>query len=134
MHRCVDCNLTVALLLGIVVIQCHLGGQLHVQFFLEHSYCSKKTQLSAKGLIICQDCTVQIVLTLYRQLPNMSTSSAMHQKKVDAPVRILKTTTGLRIPQAMILAGFLKSNAANKIVRQAVRRCKQQLESNARRI
>jgi hypothetical protein len=67
----------------------------------------------------------------YRQLPNMSTNSAAHQKKVDAAVRILETNTGLRVPQAMILAGFLKSDAANKIVRQAVWRRKQQLESNA---
>jgi hypothetical protein len=61
----------------------------------------------------------------------MSTNSAACQKKVDAAVRILKTITGLRIQQAMILAGFLKSDAVNEIVRQVVRCCKQQLESNA---
>jgi hypothetical protein len=54
----------------------------------------------------------------------MSTNSAAHQKKVDAVVRILKTTTSLCVPQAMILAGFLKSDAANKIMHQAVRRRK----------
>jgi hypothetical protein len=62
----------------------------------------------------------------------MSTISAARQKRIDAAVCILNTTTGLRVPQAMILAGFSKSDTANKIVRQAVRRRKQQLENNAR--
>ncbi len=47
----------------------------------------------------------------------MLKNSAVHQKKVDAAVRILQNTTGVRIPQAMILAGFLKADTAIKIVR-----------------
>ena len=46
----------------------------------------------------------------------------MHQKKVDSAVRVLQTTTGVKVPWAMILAGFLKLDIANKIVRQQVRR------------
>ena len=47
---------------------------------------------------------------------------AVHQKKVDSAVRVLQTTTGVKVPWAMILAGFSKSDSADKIVRQQVRR------------
>jgi hypothetical protein len=48
---------------------------------------------------------------------------AAHQKKVDSAVRVLQTTTGVNVPMAiMILAGFSKSDIADKIVRQQVRR------------
>ena len=47
---------------------------------------------------------------------------AAHQKKVDSAVRVLQTTAGVKIPWAMILAGFLKSDSADEIVRQQVRR------------
>ena len=47
---------------------------------------------------------------------------AAHQKKVDSAVRVLQTTTGVKVPWAMILAGFSKSDSADKIVRQQVRR------------
>jgi hypothetical protein len=40
------------------------------------------------------------------QLPNMPKKSAAHQKKVDAAVQILETTTGVKVLQAMILAIF----------------------------
>ena len=46
---------------------------------------------------------------------------ATHQKKVDSAVRVLQTTTGVKVPWAMILAGFLKLDSADKIVRQQVR-------------
>ena len=36
----------------------------------------------------------------------MPKKSAVHQKKVDAAVQILNTTTGVNIPQAIIQAGF----------------------------
>jgi hypothetical protein len=52
----------------------------------------------------------------------MIRKSAAHQKKVDSAVRVLQTTTGVKVPWAMILAGFSKSDSANKIVRQQVRR------------
>jgi hypothetical protein len=42
----------------------------------------------------------------------MSKKGATHQKKVDAAVRILATTTGVKVLQAMILAGFLKAEIA----------------------
>jgi hypothetical protein len=45
---------------------------------------------------------------------------AAHQKKVDSAVRVLQTTTGVKVPWAMILAGFLKSDSADKIVHQQV--------------
>ena len=45
-----------------------------------------------------------------------------HQKKVDSAVLVLQTTTGVKVPWAMILAGFSKSDSADKIVRQQVRR------------
>ena len=47
---------------------------------------------------------------------------AAHQKKVDSAVRVLQTTTGVKVPWAMILAGFSKSDIANEMVRQQVRR------------
>ena len=47
---------------------------------------------------------------------------AAHQKKVDSAVRVLQTTTGVSVPMAMILAGFSKSDIADEIVRQQVRR------------
>ena len=47
---------------------------------------------------------------------------AAHQKKVYSAVRVLQTTTGVSVPMAMILAGFSKSDIADKIVRQQVRR------------
>ena len=36
----------------------------------------------------------------------MIKNSAAHKKKVNAAVQTLQTTTGVRVPQAMILAGF----------------------------
>ncbi len=50
----------------------------------------------------------------------MLKKSAMHQKKVDSAVRILQSTTGVRVPGAMILAGFSKSDSTSEIVRQHV--------------
>ncbi len=52
----------------------------------------------------------------------MLRKSAAHQKKVDSAVRVLETTTGIKVPWAMILAGFSKSDIANEIVCQQVRR------------
>jgi hypothetical protein len=46
----------------------------------------------------------------------MPKKSAAHQKKVDAAVRILDTTTGVNVPQAMILAGFLKQDITNETI------------------
>ena len=46
----------------------------------------------------------------------------MHQKRVNSAVRVLQTTTGVKVPWAMILAGFPKSDSADEIVRQQVRR------------
>ena len=60
----------------------------------------------------------------------MPKSSAAHEKKVNSAVRTLQTTTGLRVPQAMILAGFSKNDVANKNVRQMVRSCYQQTRIN----
>ena len=51
----------------------------------------------------------------------MPKKSATHQKKVDAAVRILDTTTGVNVPQAMILAGFLKQDITNQTVRRMTR-------------
>ena len=55
-------------------------------------------------------------------MPNMSMKSAAHLKKVDEAVRILGTTTGLKVPQAMILAGFPKKDTTNETVRRMIRR------------
>jgi hypothetical protein len=54
----------------------------------------------------------------------MLRKSAAHQKKVDSAIRVLQTTTGVKVPWAMILAvaEFLKSDSANEIVRQQVGR------------
>jgi hypothetical protein len=62
----------------------------------------------------------------------LSTNSAAHQKKVEYAVRILQTTTGVMVMQAMILAGFSKSDVASNTVRQAVRRRLQQKQSKGR--
>ncbi len=59
---------------------------------------------------------VEFILTPYIPLPNMSKKSAVHQKKVKSAMWILQTTTGVKVPQAMILAQFLKSDVANKTV------------------
>ena len=58
------------------------------------------------------------VSTLYTPYPNMLRKSAAHQKKVDSAVRVLQTTTGVKVPWAMILAGFSKSDSADEIVCQ----------------
>ena len=47
---------------------------------------------------------------------------AAHEKKVDSAIWVLQTTTGVSVPMAMILAGFSKSDIADEIVRQQVRR------------
>jgi hypothetical protein len=52
----------------------------------------------------------------------MPKKSAAHQKKVDAAVRILVTTTGVKVPQAMILAGFSKQDIANETIHRMIRR------------
>ncbi len=52
----------------------------------------------------------------------MPKKSAAHQKKVNAAMRILETTTGLKVPQAMILAGFSKGDIADEIVHRMIRR------------
>ena len=44
------------------------------------------------------------------------------------PSRTLQTTTGIHVPQAMILAGFFKKDVTNEIVCQMVRRCYQQAQ------
>jgi hypothetical protein len=51
----------------------------------------------------------------------MPKKSAAHQKKVNAAVRILDTTTGVNLPQAMILAGFLKQDIANETIHWMIR-------------
>jgi hypothetical protein len=51
----------------------------------------------------------------------MPKKSAVHQKKVDEAVRILNTTTGVNVPQAMILAGFPKKDTANETIRRMIR-------------
>ena len=50
----------------------------------------------------------------------MLRKSATHQKKVDLAIWVLQTTAGVKVPWAMILAGFLKLDIANEIVRQQV--------------
>ena len=41
-------------------------------------------------------------------------------KKVDEAARILGTTTGLNVPQAMILVGFPKKDTTNETVRRMI--------------
>ena len=59
----------------------------------------------------------------------MPKKSAAHQKKVDEAMRILNTTTGVIVPQAMILAGFPKKDIANETVRRMIRRRLEALEA-----
>ena len=56
----------------------------------------------------------------YSPLPNMPKKSAAHMNKVNEVVRILGITTGLNVPQAMILAGFLKKDTTNETVRRMI--------------
>jgi len=51
----------------------------------------------------------------------MPKKSAAHMNKVDEAVRILGITTGLNVPQAMILAGFSKKETTNETVRRMIR-------------
>ncbi len=62
----------------------------------------------------------------------MPKKGAAHQKKVNAAVRILKTTIGLKVPHAMILAGFSKGDIADKIVRWMIH-CRLQAKQVAHR-
>jgi hypothetical protein len=50
----------------------------------------------------------------------MPKKSAAHMKKVNEAVRILGTTTGLNVLQAMILAGFPKKDTTNETVRRMI--------------
>ena len=45
----------------------------------------------------------------------MLRKSAVHQMKVDSAVRVLETTTGVKVQWALNLAGFLKSDIANEL-------------------
>ena len=62
----------------------------------------------------------------------MPKKSAAHQKKVDEAVRILNTTTGVIVSQAMILAGFPKKDIANETLRRMIRRRLEALEAKQR--
>ncbi len=53
----------------------------------------------------------------------MQRKSDARLKKVNEAVRILRTTTGLKVPQAMILARFSKGNIANESVHRMMIRC-----------
>lgn len=48
----------------------------------------------------------------------LKNKSAAHQSKVNEAVRILSSTTGVNVPQAMIQAGFPKKDIANKTIRR----------------
>ncbi len=63
----------------------------------------------------------------------MTKKSAAHQKKVNEAVRILNTTTGVIVPQAMILAGFPKKDITNETVRRMIRRRLEALEAKQMR-
>ncbi len=62
----------------------------------------------------------------------MPKKSAAHQKKVHEAMRILNTTTGVIVPQAMILAGFPKKDIANETVHRMIRRRLEALEAKQR--
>ena len=57
-----------------------------------------------------------------RSVANMPKNSPAQEKKVNAAVQFLQTTIGVKVPQAMIVAGFSKKDVANEIVRQMIRR------------
>ena len=50
----------------------------------------------------------------------MSKNSAAHQKKAEHAVRKILKAPGLSIPEAIVLANFLKKDVANTTVRRAV--------------
>ena len=52
----------------------------------------------------------------------MPKNSAAQEKKVNAAVRFLQTTTGVKVPQAMILAQFSKKDITNDSIRRMIRR------------
>ena len=52
----------------------------------------------------------------------MSTKSDAHLKKIKSAVRILQTTTGVKVRQAMILAQFSKKDIANDSIRRMIHR------------
>jgi hypothetical protein len=59
----------------------------------------------------------------------MPKKSATHQKKVDEAVRILNTTTGVNVRQAMILAGLRKKETTNETVHRMIRHHLKALEA-----
>jgi hypothetical protein len=52
----------------------------------------------------------------------MLMKSAAHLKKVESAVRILQTTTGVKVRLAMILANFSKKDIANDSIRMTIQR------------
>ena len=50
----------------------------------------------------------------------MPKKSAAHPKKVNEAVRILGTTIGANVPQAMILAGFPMKDTTDETVRRMI--------------
>jgi hypothetical protein len=60
----------------------------------------------------------------------MPKNNAAQEKKVNAAMRFLQTTIGVKVPQAMIVAGFSKKDVANEIVRQMIRRRYQHAQSD----
>ena len=60
----------------------------------------------------------------------MPKNNAAQEKKVNAAMQFLQTTIGVKVPQAMIVAGFSKKDAANEIMRQMIRRRYQHAQSN----
>ncbi len=64
----------------------------------------------------------------------MPKKSSTHEKRVDAAVRTLDTTTGLNVPKAMLLAGFSKKDIANKTFRRMIHRHVQAKKATPHRI
>ncbi len=56
---------------------------------------------------------IKFISTLYSAVANKPKNSAAQEKKVNAAVRFLQTTTGVKVTQAMILAQFSKKDVAS---------------------
>jgi hypothetical protein len=67
----VERDLTVTSLLGTVLIQCYLGGQVHAQTYLARTCYLTTHDATPNGSISHHHFHFKSISTLYRQLPNI---------------------------------------------------------------
>ena len=134
-RRCSIILLDVLLSVGPIIFNCRARCDGHID---PCDYHHAKSSCPPKSLTTCRvkDCIIiaisysKLLQHYIRYVANMPKNSAAQEKKVNAAVRFLQTTIGVKVPQAMIVAGFSKKDVANEIVRQMIRRRYQHAQSD----